>query len=168
MHIIYQWPCNNHACNDPAWYSSIPMHLFFENYMSKKGNWDFLQLVQEKHLYSYLIGWLGSQAGSWGPRKYPSQILSPLVVQQFSKILLTRFKLKARLKSVWAASCLFWNFRKMSGTKLTIARSGESNKCSILYKRQVTHFPLDRVGHLKQWYGVWHGETCEQDIKNRF
>ena len=61
---------------------------FQKNYMSKKGNWDFLQLVHEKHLYSYLIGWLGSQAGSWDPRKYPSQIPSQL--PRKSHIYLTR------------------------------------------------------------------------------
>ena len=72
--------------------------FFQKNYMSKKANWDFLKLVQGRYYYSSLMDWLGSQAGSWDPRKYPSQILSPLVVQQFSQILLTRFQLKARLK----------------------------------------------------------------------
>ena len=147
--------------------------IFLKKYMSKKGNWDFLQLVHEKHLYSYLIGWLGSQAGSWGPRKYPSQIPSQL--PRKSHIYLTHLlsnnslifylidsnsKLGYKVCGLPGA-CFEISEKKMRGTKLTIARSGESNKCSILYKRQVTHFPLDRVGHMKQWYGVWYGETCE-------
>ena len=85
MQVIWQWQCHNHACNDPTWYSRICMHrllLFFfffqKNYMSKKANWDFLKLVQGRYYYSSLMGWLGSQAGSWDPRKYPSQIPSQL------------------------------------------------------------------------------------------
>ena len=52
--------------------------VFQKNYMSKKGNWDFLKLVKGRYHYSSLMGWLGSQAGSWDPRKYPSQIPSQL------------------------------------------------------------------------------------------
>ena len=61
---------------------------FRKNYMSKKGNWDFFKLVQGRYHYSSLMGWLGSQAGSWDPRKYPSQIPSQL--PRKSHIYLTR------------------------------------------------------------------------------